>query len=402
MEKLTHKEHDFSTKLRQASVIERLKQYVAWQRSGAQSGPLPGFSPLSINLDLTAACNFACPHCVDAEIVNTGTSLDLDEALLTVEHLQTRGLLSVILLGGGEPTLYRHFEEIVSHIKARGLQLGIVTNGTQLSRVARIAPLLEQHDWIRLSLDAASQATFVRSHRPKLSVSLEDILISARDVKRLNPRVSLGYSFVIVWEGLSLNGAELCPNIEEMAAATQLAGSHGFDYISFKPCLVRLQGSHKEALLDSVDRAQEYAILAAIQHNLRAARQAAGQGLRILESVNLQALLSGQVDELKRQPRTCHMQYFKSVVAPAGIFHCPAFRGVARARIADSSGYAGQAQFSQTMQSLADSIARFDAAQECSVVGCFYHHVNWWLDNLIRSRDGIDSIAAVADDNFFF
>lgn len=402
MKKLTHKEHDFSTKLRQASVIERLKQYVAWQRSGTQGSPLPGFSPISINLDLTAACNFACPHCVDAEIINTGKSLGLDEVLATIEYLQTRGLLSVILLGGGEPTLHRQFEEIVSRIKARGLQLGIVTNGTQLSRVARIAPVLEQHDWIRLSLDAASQDTFARSHWPKVSVSLAEILDNARDIKRLNPRVSLGYSFVIVWEGLALNGSELCPNIDEMAAATQLAGGHGFDYISFKPCLVRLQSSHKESLLDSVDRAREHKIIAAIRRNLRAARQAAGERLRILESVNLQAMMSDKVDELKHQPRTCHMQYFKTVVAPAGIFHCPAFRGVARARIADSSGYAGQEQFSRTLHTLTDSIARFNASKECSVVGCFYHHVNWWLDNLIRSRESIDSIEAVADDNFFF
>jgi len=282
------------------------------------------------------------------------------------------------------------------------LQLGIVTNGTQLGRIARVASELEQHDWVRLSLDAARQETFVRSHCPKTSISLAEILDSARHMKRLNPRVSLGYSFVIVWEGLTLNGSALCPNIEEMAAAAQLAASHGFDYISFKPCLVRLQDSHKESLLDSVSRAQEHKIAAAIRRNLQAARQAAGPSLKVLESVNLQAMLSGAVDELKRQPATCHMQYFKTVVAPAGIFHCPAFRGVARARIADSGGYADQARFSRTMQSLAASLASFDAAQECSVVGCFYHHVNWWLDDLIRSGESIESMEAITDDNFFF
>ncbi len=71
MEKSPSREHDFSAKLRQSSVVERLRAYVDWKRSGAPKGTMPQFGPLSINLDLTAACNFACPHCVDSGIINT-------------------------------------------------------------------------------------------------------------------------------------------------------------------------------------------------------------------------------------------------------------------------------------------------------------------------------------------
>ena len=64
MKSFKQKEHDFSAKLRQVSVIERLKAYISWQRSlrTSQDLPLPDWGPLSINLDLTAACNFSCPH----------------------------------------------------------------------------------------------------------------------------------------------------------------------------------------------------------------------------------------------------------------------------------------------------------------------------------------------------
>ena len=61
MDKLLHKEYDFGSKLRQTSVIERLKDYIAWQRSpegSAAAHPLPPYSPVSINLDLTSAGHF--------------------------------------------------------------------------------------------------------------------------------------------------------------------------------------------------------------------------------------------------------------------------------------------------------------------------------------------------------
>jgi len=61
MEKIKEREHDFSSKLRQAATLQRLKDYIQWQRKCDANTPnreLPLFSPISINLDLTTACNF--------------------------------------------------------------------------------------------------------------------------------------------------------------------------------------------------------------------------------------------------------------------------------------------------------------------------------------------------------
>src|SRR3972149_2528634 len=98
MEKLKEREHDFSSKLRQDATLPRLKDYVQWQRGFGGSAPergLPMFSPVSINLDLTSACNFACPFCVDSKLINAGKSLSLAEAKETIDTLHSRGLLSV-------------------------------------------------------------------------------------------------------------------------------------------------------------------------------------------------------------------------------------------------------------------------------------------------------------------
>jgi molybdenum cofactor biosynthesis enzyme MoaA len=171
------REHDFGAKLRQESVVKRLQDYVCWQRN-VRTHPeerLPDFGPVSINLDLTQACNFSCPYCVDSSIINSGKSFDLGMTKETLAILQAKGLLSVILLGGGEPTLHKDFVAVVQEIKKRQLQVGIVTNGTKLDRVADVVGLLNEKDWIRISLDAAREETFKALHRPKTRVTLKRI-----------------------------------------------------------------------------------------------------------------------------------------------------------------------------------------------------------------------------------
>lgn len=404
MSKPTHKEHDFSAKLRQSSVIDDLRKYIQWRRNGAgqQSQPMPGMAPKSINLDLTTACNFSCPHCVDWQITNTGQSLKAEEVKQSIDTLKSKGLLSIILLGGGEPTLYKNFSEIVEYIKDKGLQLGIVTNGSRLSKIREVAGRFGKHDWVRLSLDAATQKTFERLHRPRKQVLLSEILKEAEKLKKINPDVSLGYSFVIMWEGLEFNGQPLQPNLEEMTLAVELAAKHGFDYISFKPCLIRLPDLHKETLLDSVDRENEIRIVQSVEQYLKKARKAASGKIRLMESVNLIAMLNHQTHTLKQQPKTCHMQIFNTVLAPAGIFHCPAFRGVDSAKIGEADGYAGDKKFNQTLQNLARSINGFNPKAECDRIACFYNHVNWWMENFIQSDKSVDQIKEAPDDNFFF
>jgi len=400
MDKLRDREFDFSSKLRQESTIARLREYILWRRNSIHQ-KLPNFGPISINLDLTSACNFSCPHCVDSKIINTGEYLRLEDIKQTINVLHSHGLLSVILLGGGEPTLHKHFEEIVRYIKGTRLELGVVTNGSRLDKVARVAELLGEKDWVRISIDAAKEDTFKKLHCPKNHVTLNHILHKAREIKGINPLVSIGYSFVILWEGMEINGNELTRNTDEITDAVELAREYSFDFISFKPCLIRLEDSQKESLLDKVDKKREERIVEEIKINLHKAKNIVDGGIKILESVNLQAMMSKEVNQLKRQPKRCHMQFFRTVVAPSGIFHCPAFRGLEKAKIAASDGYATNSNFEESLEAIARSISTFDAENECKVVGCFYHHVNWWLENFTNSGRDIDEIETVGDDNFF-
>jgi MoaA/NifB/PqqE/SkfB family radical SAM enzyme len=404
MEKLKEREHDFNAKLRQDATLQRLKDYIQWQKGGGidpQDQGLPFFSPISINLDLTSACNFSCPFCVDSKLINAGKSLTLEEVKKTIHTLHSHGLLSVILIGGGEPTLHKDFGEIVRYIKRKKLQLGIVTNGSRLEKIEAVAGELKKKDWVRISIDAAGEEVFKALHLPKTQVTLGQILEKAKKVKKKNPEISLGYSFVVVWDGVEINGRKLRVNLKEMTRSAELAREFSFDYVSFKPCLVRWGDSQRETLLKDVENTKEEEIVDQINIHLQAARRAAGDQVKILESSNLLAMLNRETDQIKRQPKRCHMQFFRTVVTPFGIFHCPAFRGVEEAKIGERDGYLSETKFKESLKRTARSILAFDAERECKDVGCFYNHTNWWLEEFIHAKEDVHKLERIENDNFF-
>lgn len=404
MEKLKEREHDFSSKLRQREILQRLQDYVQWQRNwhaGIHHRDLPFYSPISINLDLTSACNFSCAFCVDSRLINEGKSLILKQVEETIDTLHSHGLCSVILIGGGEPTLHPQFGEIVRYIKNKKLQIGVVTNGSRLEKIEGIVGKLGEKDWIRISIDAASEGVFKDLHSPKISVTLSEILKKAKRLKEKNPMVALGYSFVIVWEGVEINGKRLQSNLHEIVEAVKLAGEFSFDYVSFKPCLIRMNDSQRETLLKDVEKTKEGEIIDQIQRHLQEARHFAGDSIKILESFNLKAMLNLETDKIKRQPKRCHMQFFRTVVSPFGIFHCPAFRGVEEAKIGGPEGYLSVSQLKESLRKTGDLIISFNADEECRDVGCFYNRANWWLEELIHSKQDIHQIEEVENDNFF-
>ena len=99
---MTHAIHDFTGKLRQPSVSPQVQQYgdrrraVARARAAGEDEPAPpDLAPISINLDLTTACNYRCTHCIDWDILNTAHKHREKELRASIELMSGR-LKSVI------------------------------------------------------------------------------------------------------------------------------------------------------------------------------------------------------------------------------------------------------------------------------------------------------------------
>ncbi len=393
--------HDFEGKLRQPGLWPAVVDYVRWQRAlraarsaGRPEPQAPPLVPLSINLDLTTACNYACDHCIDWDILNSKVRHDDATLRASLRHLAQGGMRSVILIGGGEPTLYPGFADMVAFLKELGLQVAVVSNGSRNDRILQAAPFLRAGDWVRLSLDSGTNATFRAMHHPSSkTLSLEEICAWGPRLKAQNPHFDLGFSFVITWRGGTRDDVAVIENLGEMAAAAALAERSGFDYISFKPFLERTADGAE--VMDPAHAAQELrTVVARIRAGLAQARALKRPGFRVLESTNLRALLAGTWRNHTAQPRTCHMQALRQVLTPLGTYNCPAHRGVGKALLGHRDLWAEPAAGAQATAAILD---RFDSSRECAQVTCLYHGTNWWLEELIQSSAPLDGLDPVAD-----
>ncbi len=107
-------------------------------------------------------CNLCCTGCTYFHDDPRRKPPAIHYPLPDVRHVAKLRPRSMVIIGGGEPTLYRSgdsfFPELVAEIRAYmpGIRLALVTNGTH--KPAGSWP--NCFDWIRVSLDAATGSTY--------------------------------------------------------------------------------------------------------------------------------------------------------------------------------------------------------------------------------------------------
>ncbi len=387
--------HDFAAKLRQPEILPRVKEYVKWLASGENRNPeaMPDFAPVSINLDLTTACNYACDHCVDKEILNLNIRYDHQRLLDSLQLMAEKGLKSVIVIGGGEPTTYPKFEETIRFMKELGLQVSIVSNGAGNKKIVSIADCLDKGDWVRLSLDSGTDPTFQAMHLPKFRITLEEICSHIPDIKAVNDRFKVGFSYIVTWKGANIFDEDIVENMHEMAEAASLAKRNRFDYIAFKPFLTRAEINNAEVIdLEASDKRYQE-IVKVISEQLEQASALEDENFKIYRATNLKMLLSGEKStDNVGQPQRCHMQFFRQILSPLGTYNCPVYRNQPHGQLGKKDGYADAEGYAGVRESCTRMIHDFNATKECENVTCLYNHVNWWFEDLIKNPEKLDSL----------
>jgi MoaA/NifB/PqqE/SkfB family radical SAM enzyme len=308
------------------------------------------------------------------------------------------GMRSVILIGGGEPTIYPGFTEVVRFLKELGQQVAIVSNGSRNDRILEIMDVLTEGDWVRLSLDSGSNETFERMHRPVKAITLDEICEWVPRLRQRNPKPLVGFSYIIVWSGAEREeGAKIVPNIDEIVMAAKRARDFGFSYISLKPFLTRRPDGAE--VMDPSATADLERTIRRIRAAVDEAKAYETPDFKVIESINLRVLEQGSWQDYTHQPSMCHMQVLRQVLSPLGLYNCPAHRGVEKAKIGDKHGWAGPIAIGQTTASTAGILDRFDASHECREVTCLYNRVNWWLEEAIEGKHDL-TLASAGSERF--
>lgn len=109
-----------------------------------------------LTLEPTTHCNFDCWYCIGRHMKQEHLSFEAFSRILdgfpTLKQLQ--------LVGEGEPLMNKRFFDMVAYAKARGLRVGITTNGSLFSS-ANVERLCESGlDYLQISIDSHDPARF--------------------------------------------------------------------------------------------------------------------------------------------------------------------------------------------------------------------------------------------------
>src|SRR5712671_634785 len=87
--------------------------------------------PILVHIIPNRRCNLACTYC--NEFDDFSKPVPLDEMKSRLDILAGMGT-SIITISGGEPLMHPEIDEVIRHIRRRGMIAGMITNGFLLDR----------------------------------------------------------------------------------------------------------------------------------------------------------------------------------------------------------------------------------------------------------------------------
>jgi organic radical activating enzyme len=114
-----------------------------------QDGKRP--SPVMFHMSPSNPCNMTCSFCCFANRT-LKEMLTMDQMKKAIDSFVELGATGMELTGGGEPTLHPGFGEVVNYAYNKGLKIGVVTNGTKITKWHKVGGVWDKLDWIRLGM----------------------------------------------------------------------------------------------------------------------------------------------------------------------------------------------------------------------------------------------------------
>ena len=87
---------------------------------------------LSLELELSRACNLRCIYCYASSGQPMENELSLEEIFNVIDQAVDMGARKIIVLGGGEPLIYPHIFDVIDYILAKNVVVDLFTNGTYI------------------------------------------------------------------------------------------------------------------------------------------------------------------------------------------------------------------------------------------------------------------------------
>jgi GTP 3',8-cyclase len=123
--------------------------------------------PVTLEVDLTNACNHRCSFCFYADNLNrqivNGKSvppprLELETIKKTLVEASQLGVKGVSFSGGGEPLAHPEFFNILKFTNQNNIDCGLITNGSLIFK--NVDSLAKNLQWIRISMAGGDKESY--------------------------------------------------------------------------------------------------------------------------------------------------------------------------------------------------------------------------------------------------
>lgn len=266
--------------------------------------------PVNCELMLSNRCDLKCAMChysythtrgpwvghVDKPhgAISSGDLMDYDLACSVLGQLAAYGVKSLVLSGGGEPTIHPRFDDIIRHAHGVGLELGLYTHGGHL-RGARAAWMKEHFEWIYISFDAWD----VESYKHHKGVNrFERVCENVRNLAALPGKATIGMGFL-------LHGG----NYQFAYHMQKLGRELGVDYVQFRPLVSYSQDEPNKLIEDT----------SWIDDAVQLLQQYQGDPFIIADTDRFRMYQRWD----KHPYQTCHWSALQTVITPnGGVWRC--------------------------------------------------------------------------------
>jgi MoaA/NifB/PqqE/SkfB family radical SAM enzyme len=171
------------------AIAKRYFEAVGERRSAVAETP-----PVCVYLEVTNRCNLLCETC-PRTFEALEPPADMSWALFTKIIDQLPGLARAVLHGVGEPMLVKELPRMIRYLKERGIYVLFNTNGTLLAPRKRRELIETGLDELRVSLDAADAASFLKVRGKDMFArivrNISEFTTLQREIGATTPRVSL-------------------------------------------------------------------------------------------------------------------------------------------------------------------------------------------------------------------
>jgi MoaA/NifB/PqqE/SkfB family radical SAM enzyme len=217
----------------------------AWERGER-------IAPITIDMALTRACNFACNYCY-AMLQENDRSVITSEVICNfLDDCAEIGVKGVSFVSDGESTISPAFVDAVKHGHKVGLSMAVGTNGFVLNK-RKLEEILPSLTYIRINISAGERARYAEIMGVK-EHWFDRVCQNVRDMveikQRLNLPVTIGLQMVLMPEyedqimPLARLGKELRPDYLVIKHCSDNEdGDLGVDYSGYQ----RLYGTLREA-----------------------------------------------------------------------------------------------------------------------------------------------------------